>query len=328
MSRVLNILVFGSLATGLHLAAFAAQPPSDGAEASGAGGDALASLKAAPAAYGEMVEAWENQVSPVDPIEMPDMQSPALDEPVTQPNVTMPLPMPSPMPVPMTAPQMALPDLAAPVSPDMPQLDLAMRQPPKPTPQPTPAPQVVPDAPQVEPTPNTVKRPPVEARPVPPEVKQAKAPKPPKKIVKKTPPNKVQKPKKKAQAAQSAPSKATRAAGTGGGAQSGQSKSARAATLSKSQRQSLTARWGAEVRRKVDRNKRATGSGQRGRVVMLVTVSRTGALLGVKVSQSSGKASLDKAALSAVRRARQFSAAPKGLTKGQYTFRVKLDFTR
>ena len=45
MSRVLNILVFGSLATGLHLAAFAAQPPSDAAEASGAGGDALASLK-------------------------------------------------------------------------------------------------------------------------------------------------------------------------------------------------------------------------------------------------------------------------------------------
>lgn len=104
-------------------------------------------------------------------------------------------------------------------------------------------------------------------------------------------------------------------------------KAATAAT--KGQVKSLISRWGATIRKKVERRKTypSAASGAEGKVTLRLTVTRGGALAGVSVARSSGNAALDKAAVQAVSRAGSFAAAPDGLTDASYSFTLQISFT-
>ncbi|NIY79179.1 TonB family protein [Celeribacter sp. HF31] len=135
-------------------------------------------------------------------------------------------------------------------------------------------------------------------------------PKPP------APPKKVEPPKaqpaeatQQARAGSERTSNATRAAGAGGGVQAGQAQSAQAAGLSKAARQSALSKWQSVVRSRIERRKRAPRRGGSGTVTLLIKVAHSGALQSVSVSKSSGNATLDNAAIAAVRSAR-LPAAP------------------
>ncbi|PTV97574.1 protein TonB [Rhodobacter aestuarii] len=123
----------------------------------------------------------------------------------------------------------------------------------------------------------------------------------------------------------------SRAAGQGGGVQAGRKAPAAArASLAPGQEQSLLRQWGAELRARIERRKsypKAAGRAS-GRVVVQVTVGRDGRLIAAQVARSSGHAALDTAALSAVKRAGRFPAAPKGLSKPSYGFAVPISFAR
>jgi protein TonB len=134
-------------------------------------------------------------------------------------------------------------------------------------------------------------------------------------------------PKKQPAQAASAPSKASTAAGTGGKSNAGKRQTSSNSNLSKSEKQTLVAAWGASIRAKIDRAKRRPRGGQTGAVTVVVSVAHNGALLNVGVSRSSGQPALDAAAVAAVKRARRFSKAPKQLAKTNYTFRLKIQFT-
>jgi len=57
-------------------------------------------------------------------------------------------------------------------------------------------------------------------------------------------------------------------------------------------------------------------------------VTRGGGLAGIRVSRSSGNATLDQAAVAAARRAGSFPAAPNGLTDARYSFAIPITFNR
>ncbi|MDB5665138.1 energy transducer TonB [Cypionkella sp.] len=99
---------------------------------------------------------------------------------------------------------------------------------------------------------------------------------------------------------------------------------------SKGQVKSLTSRWGAAIRKKVNGRKSypSAAKGAEGTATVRLSVSRSGALAGVSLVASSGNAALDKAALSAVSRAGSFPAAPAGLTDSSYNFTLPISFTR
>lgn len=122
---------------------------------------------------------------------------------------------------------------------------------------------------------------------------------------------------------------AQRAAGTGGQRQAGQSARAQTSTVSAGQKAQLQAVWGAQIRSRIERRKRfpsgATGSG---RVVVLITVSRTGRMLGYSIRTSSGSNLFDRSALQAVARATRLPAAPPELTAAQYSFALPIVFSR
>ncbi|MBB4020300.1 MULTISPECIES: energy transducer TonB family protein [Actibacterium] len=123
-------------------------------------------------------------------------------------------------------------------------------------------------------------------------------------------------------------SQAQRAAGSGGGATAGEARSASAATLNPAKAQSLKSSWGAAIRARVERRKRYPSSarGASGSAVLRITVGRDGSLHGVSVGRSSGNRALDQAAVQAVRAARRFPAAPKGLGDASYTFSLPVQF--
>jgi protein TonB len=118
------------------------------------------------------------------------------------------------------------------------------------------------------------------------------------------------------------------AQGAGGGVAAGQRTQSDAATLS-AEGAALEARWGAQVRARVERAKRAPRSarGVTGRVVLVLSVARDGRLAGVSVRTSSGHAALDDAALRAVRAAGRFPAAPAGLSQPTYNFSLPISFS-
>ncbi len=97
--------------------------------------------------------------------------------------------------------------------------------------------------------------------------------------------------------------------------------------LTAGQLQSLEAEWGATILSRIARQQRYP-QGRHGTATVRVqlTVSRDGRLQAVGLSASSGSQALDRAALDAVRRAGRFPAAPQGLTKASYTFRVPMTF--
>ena len=174
-----------------------------------------------------------------------------------------------------------------------------------------------------------------------PDVRVAKAPPPPPDPEPKVQPSRERpkarpapartEPKPKATASPKTPARTpTRASGSGGGANAGSTRTSRAATLSSGQIQSLTAQWGAKIRRKIERRKRypSAARGASGTVTLRIAVSRSGALGGVSVVRSSGHSALDKAAVRAVKAAHHFPAAPKGLTKSSYSFTLAMQFKR
>ncbi|MEM5521049.1 TonB family protein [Sulfitobacter sp. AS59] len=154
------------------------------------------------------------------------------------------------------------------------------------------------------------------------EIKPPQRPKPP---VKK--PAKPAPVKKQPAQATSTPSKAATAAGTGGTSNAGNRQTSAHSNLSKSEKQSLVAAWGASIRAKIDRAKRRPRGGETGVVTVVVSVGHDGALLNVGLARSSGQPELDAAAIAAVKRARRFSKAPKQLAKRNYKFRLEIQFT-
>ncbi|MES2432362.1 MAG: TonB family protein [Pseudomonadota bacterium] len=101
-----------------------------------------------------------------------------------------------------------------------------------------------------------------------------------------------------------------------------------ATAVSKGKAKSLVDRWGAQVRKKVERRKTypRSAAGAEGIATVRITVTRSGGLAGVSVARSSGNAALDQAALQAVNRAGSFPAAPDGLTDAQYSFNLQVSF--
>jgi periplasmic protein TonB len=170
----------------------------------------------------------------------------------------------------------------------------------------------------------------VQAAPPPPEpsvhpLSKIKPPQRPKPPVKK--PAKPAPVKKQSAQATSTPSKAATAAGTGGTSNAGNRQTSAHSNLSKSEKQSLIAAWGASIRAKIDRAKRRPRGGETGVVTVVVSVGHDGALLNVGLARSSGQPELDAAAIAAVKRARRFSKAPKQLAKTNYKFRLEIQFT-
>lgn len=146
-----------------------------------------------------------------------------------------------------------------------------------------------------------------------PEPKPEPKPEPPKKQA-----------KKPSKAATATP--AQRAQGAGGGSARGNRQAGQSATASSGQIRSAIAEWGASIRGRIERNKRAPelAPGQGGSVTLRLQVSRGGALQGVSVAKSSGNSHVDRAALAAVRRAGAFPAAPSLLTDASYRFNLRI----
>jgi len=118
------------------------------------------------------------------------------------------------------------------------------------------------------------------------------------------------------------------AAGTGQKQSSGNEGAAAAPTKRQSPNPALMAQWGSSIRSSVERRKRyPAGTRNRGTVTVTLAVSASGTLLSVAVQRSSGDATLDQAAVTAVRRAR-FSAAPRGVSMGVHRFSLPIRFDR
>lgn len=86
--------------------------------------------------------------------------------------------------------------------------------------------------------------------------------------------------------------------------------------------------WGGGIRAAIERKKRypSAARGAKGKVVLQISVARSGALRSVAVTRSSGNAVLDQAALSAVQSIGQFKPAPNSLTQNSYSFSLQINF--
>ncbi|GHC63333.1 energy transducer TonB [Neogemmobacter tilapiae] len=290
--RIQGLVALG-LALGLHGAAFALMPSDSGAAtAAGAGGEALVSMAAvAPVVAVEQVT--DDLAALIKEWEAP----PPVVETMPETPVA-PVALPE---MPELAPITPMPDMPASVA--LPVMDAAPVADKAPV-APEPVPELVPE-------PEPVKKP--EPKPEP--KKERAEPK-------------REKPKKEKPVQPQAGSEGQVAAGSGGGATAGDGGKAQAATGAKGQ-DSIKAEWGATIRARVERRKSYPrgADGAQGRVKLRLTVDTGGNLVGVGITQSSGNAALDQAAVKAVQSAR-FPAAPKGLAAGQYSFNLPLDFKR
>lgn len=281
-------------ALGLHMAAFAMRPGEPGAVSAGDGGADLVSIQPADAAIADLVARWdrppETASTPFAAMTVPAMPNPALTAPAAITAPTLPLP---------TAP--AAPSLPEPP----PAAATALPAPPLPVPEPRPAPPVaaLTPAPPEQP-------PPARFEPV------------------DTPSDARPMPRPQRSAAPARP--AQQAAGGGQRGQAGDAGRAEAATGAKARQSSLLAEWGATIRARVERNKRfppdaPTGAGK---VTVRLSVGRDGSLRDASVAATSGSPAFDQAALSAVRRAARFPAAPEGLDGTQHSFTLTMRFSR
>lgn len=112
----------------------------------------------------------------------------------------------------------------------------------------------------------------------------------------------------------------TQAAGQKGSGQTAAPKSSGAAKQ--------MSRWGGAIRASIERRKQyPKGSRAKGSVSLSISVSSTGALTGLSIAKSSGDEVLDRAALSAVKRAR-LPKAPAGIDAGAHQFTLSVSFAR
>ena len=83
--------------------------------------------------------------------------------------------------------------------------------------------------------------------------------------------------------------------------------------------------YGAVVRTRIARNK-PSGADGGGRVMVAFTLSPSGALVSARIVQSSGKPSLDRIALAAVRQSSPFPPPPQGVSASQLSFSIPFTF--
>lgn len=285
MRQVAELTLFGALAIGLHIAVMA-DWPEQGADASGAGGDALVTLTGASTQIETMVANW------------------------TRPPRAHPVPT---VPAPRAPGDPALLPMGSVRMDDAPNTDLkiaALHRPYSPA----------------APTPDT--EPAIIAQPDPdpvPHIKPRLRPQPKAESAK---PKRDAAPDTTARRA-SVGSAAQTAAGSGGSDQAGKSGQARVASLSPGREASLVSRWGAQIRTRIERRKQfPKGTRARGKVLLKVTISRTGQLQGVAVRRSSGHSALDAAAIAAVKRVGRFPAAPKQLKRAVFVFSLPIEYGR
>lgn len=219
-----------------------------------------------------------------------------------------------------TAPEMAPPPALAPPMPQKPGQDQASVAPLAVVPPAVPA--LAMPAPDVRPAVS----PPAPPK-TPPKPKPAPTPPGPK------PPKPKPAPKPAAtpapEAAKSAAAQAAqRAKGQGGAEAAGHGGKAGAASASKAAVAKAQAVWGARIRARIERQKRAPAGAADGRVIVRLQVAASGALQAVAVVRSAGVAALDDAATRAVRRAAPFAPAPPELGPGPFTLELPVQFTR
>lgn len=287
-----EMLVFGAIAVSVHAAGFVAAPET-GDEGGGAQGEYLVSIQGVTPQMETLIAEWTTEpvlqsTEPSPPI----VPAPA-DQPIVEP-IALALLDAQHAPVQLqalTAPQIA--DHAPDVRP------VIDTTPSQPKPEPAPAPKV---KPKPRPEPKVVEK--------------------PKPKAKKPDANKTVKKSKPAQAGQSQQKAAgagkTKTAGTAGAAQvkSGNAKSAAKALDV----------WGAQIRRAIERRKRSVrGLKRRATVVVQVTVSANGQLLSYRITNPSGNAKADKAALQAVKGVRAPKAV-KGVAVSKHSFRIPMIF--
>jgi len=123
-------------------------------------------------------------------------------------------------------------------------------------------------------------------------------------------------------------SEAQKAAGSGGQTARGTRGASQEATLDAGQIKHDLSAWGGGIRAAIERKKRypSAAHGAKGKVVLQISVARSGALRSVAVTRSSGNAVLDQAALSAVQSIGQFKPAPNSLTQNSYSFSLQINF--
>lgn len=332
MTRYFEITGFIALSVALHLVLAMEIDEEDGANAGGEGGAEMVSLVAATASVETMVEQWEAPPPVVTQVAQP---SPDIVEPDASPD----------------RPQAQFdlaPDRSAAISlpsteqdlPDMPQVDMSSPEPPKP-PEPEPEPEVAEPEPVPEPmeeiaepepqeVPEVAEEPEVEDQPLETATATSRRPKQRPEHIEHA--QREPEPRKTAEPApvakqESVGQNAQKSAGTGGTTQAGNSGNAKVATLSNAQKASLEATWGGQIRTRIERRKRSPrGARGEGRVVLSITVARSGQVLKVAVARSSGNPLFDQAALQAVSRSGKMPSAPAGLTNASYGFMLPMDF--
>ncbi|MEM7522289.1 MAG: TonB family protein [Pseudomonadota bacterium] len=119
------------------------------------------------------------------------------------------------------------------------------------------------------------------------------------------------------------------AAGSGGGPQDGAGDAAETAGGASSGGAELAKIWGGRIRREVERKKTYPRSLRRsGSVLIAMTVERGGRLMQAKIQESSGSDGLDAAAMTAVKAAAPYVAAPAGLSGTSFKFVLPVVFKR
>ncbi|RYG90751.1 TonB family protein [Loktanella sp. IMCC34160] len=319
MKRLIELGLFLGLSSGLHAAAMMTLPDL-GAEAAGAGGADRLTVESASASVAALVQDW---TAPPE-VFLPD--APAMPQVAPLDIVAQ---VPDHMPTPTAVP--ALPDVAtidsAPVAPPTPARPIEV---PTAAPAGLALPMIDDSAARRSDSPDRPPEfsPPQMPAPLSPveEFAAPDNPEPPMSdLAVATSPRPEARPNRPAPSAPSVPQREQRAQGNGGGEAQGNAQSQpAAATLSASERRSLIGNWGGQIQNRVARNQpRVRGSGV---VTVALRIGRDGGLLGVSVAQSSGNPALDDAALTAVRRAGRFPAAPAGLTDPSYGFTIPIRF--
>ncbi|MBL3704652.1 TonB family protein [Sulfitobacter sp. BDSS02] len=332
MTRYFEITGFVALSVALHLVLAMEIDEQNGANAGGEGGAEMVSLVAATASVETMVEQWEAPPPVVTQVAQPSRET-------VEPDVTPDRPQAQFDLAPDRSAAISLPSAEQDL-PDMPQVDMSSPEPPRPPelkpepevaePEPAPEPVEKIDEPEPQEPPEVVEEPELEERPPKTATATSRRPKQrPEHIEQAQPEPKPRKAAKPAPVAkqESAGSTAQKSAGTGGTTQAGNSGSATVATLSKAQKASLEATWGGQIRTRIERRKRSPrGARGEGRVVLRITVARSGQVLKVAVARSSGNPLFDQAALQAVSRSGKMPSAPAGLTNASYGFMLPMDF--
>ncbi|PCJ08039.1 MAG: energy transducer TonB [Rhodobacteraceae bacterium] len=334
MKRAFEITAFTGLACIILIGLFGLSPKS-GAQSSGAGGEEFLSLEAATETVVEMVESWERPplaqtqvnveteaLTPAEAPPPPSVQIELSQAPRAEIKLAITQPIAEDVP--------DLDDLTAQLQPPVPQsLQLAnlaqplLTQPPL-LPNPArsqPAPPLM-TPPELDQTSEDVL-----------EVDTATAAPLPKSDPRPTPVPRP-KPRKQLDSGQKAEQASAgrveqRAAGSGGGAQAGAAGASQASTLSAGRKAALKNVWGAKIRARIERRKRyPSGANGNASVVIRLIISRDGRLLSYKIAKSSGNATFDQAAISAVTRVGRFPTAPKKLSDQKITVNLPINFSR